>query len=217
MPERDLLLSRRAGVAWPEAPLLDRLALSPTADVLDVGAGDGRLLAALRERGHRGRRVGLDPSPGPGVLPGEAETLPFAPASFDVVLLVRVLAHLPGPERALAEARRVLRPGGRVYAAQHGEAHLARMWAALGQGTAVAGLARPGWEDLLLAVTVGPEDAQAIAASYGLEVKARDLGAAFPLRDWLHLRVEILCRNLRPGYLSKRSYPAALRRWAPRA
>lgn len=110
---RDATLSRLASVAWPEAPLLDRLRLCPTADVLDVGAGDGRLLAALRRRGHRGRRVGLDPRPGPGVLPARAEDLPFADAGFDVVLLVRVLAHLADPEGALAEARRVVGSGAR--------------------------------------------------------------------------------------------------------
>jgi ubiquinone/menaquinone biosynthesis C-methylase UbiE/uncharacterized protein YbaR (Trm112 family) len=42
----------------------------------------------------------------------DAENLPFADCSFDGVLLVAALHHLPDPRRALAEARRVLKPGG---------------------------------------------------------------------------------------------------------
>lgn len=42
----------------------------------------------------------------------DAENLPFADGSFDGVLLVAALHHLPDPRRALSEARRVLEPGG---------------------------------------------------------------------------------------------------------
>ncbi|MHA0043179.1 class I SAM-dependent methyltransferase [Deinococcus sp. PEB2-63] len=112
---RDALLSRLSGQSWPEGVLLDALSLSPALDVLDVGAGDGRLVRELARRGHAGQVVGIDPTPGPGVQPAHAEALPFPDASFDVVLFVRVLAHLPDQARALAEARRVLRPGGQVW------------------------------------------------------------------------------------------------------
>ena len=44
----------------------------------------------------------------------EAETLPFADASFDLVFGHAVLHHIPDLERAFAEFRRVLRPGGTV-------------------------------------------------------------------------------------------------------
>ena len=40
--------------------------------------------------------------------------MPFGDASFDTVLLLDVLEHIANPESALAEARRALRPGGRL-------------------------------------------------------------------------------------------------------
>lgn len=87
-------------------------------DVLDIGCADG----ALRERLDAAvRYTGLDyPATAsglyrtrPGVF-GDAQQLPFAAQSFDCVIVLDVLEHLPQPERALQEARRVLRPGGRV-------------------------------------------------------------------------------------------------------
>jgi SAM-dependent methyltransferase len=48
------------------------------------------------------------------VLRADAESLPFADRSFDLVLGHAVLHHLPDLERAFAEFHRVLRPGGRI-------------------------------------------------------------------------------------------------------
>jgi SAM-dependent methyltransferase len=45
---------------------------------------------------------------------GDARELPFADASFDAAMLVAMIHHVDSPQRALAEARRVLRPGGRL-------------------------------------------------------------------------------------------------------
>lgn len=45
---------------------------------------------------------------------GDARELPYADASFDAAYLVTVLGEIPGQARALAELRRVLRPGGRL-------------------------------------------------------------------------------------------------------
>jgi SAM-dependent methyltransferase len=60
--------------------------------------------------------VGIDregPLSRPTVV-GSAESLPFPDQSFDVVLSTQVLEHLPDPERALREAVRVLKRGGRM-------------------------------------------------------------------------------------------------------
>jgi SAM-dependent methyltransferase len=88
--------------------------------VLDVGCGDG----------HLGRRLpadwpltGVDSSPAQlrhaqaGLLvQGDATRLPFANATFGAVAALWMLYHLADPAAAIAEARRVLSPGGRFFA-----------------------------------------------------------------------------------------------------
>jgi ubiquinone/menaquinone biosynthesis C-methylase UbiE len=102
--------------------------------VLDVGCGTGTLaLAAKRVAGAEGSVVGVDASPDMIALAtakasrtrsdvafraAAAERLPFADATFDVVLSTLMLHHLPAPLRreCVREARRVLAPGGRMLA-----------------------------------------------------------------------------------------------------
>jgi SAM-dependent methyltransferase len=86
--------------------------------VLDVGCADKRTQTRLPPAC---RYVGLDYPPTashlyqtrPDVF-GDAQALPFRTGTFDAVLLLHVLEHVPDPERAVAEAVRVLRAGGRV-------------------------------------------------------------------------------------------------------
>ncbi len=87
--------------------------------VLDVGCGEGELARHLPD----GSWVGVDSSvqmllraPEPQHL-AEATALPCADASFASVALLYMLYHLPDPERALAEAHRVLRPEGLIAVA----------------------------------------------------------------------------------------------------
>lgn len=54
------------------------------------------------------------------VQEGVAEAAPFDDASFDTVLLTFTLCSVQQPEAVLAEARRVLRPGGRLLFCEHG-------------------------------------------------------------------------------------------------
>ncbi len=104
-------------------PLLDAADVRHGRDVLDVATGPGHVAAAARGRG--ARVIGLDfaasmvaearrAHPGIEFREGDAEALPFPDASFDAVVNNFGLLHLGRPERALTEAHRVLRPGGRV-------------------------------------------------------------------------------------------------------
>lgn len=89
--------------------------------VIDVGCGNGRDIRALAAAGHAGQLIGLDLSPGMlrsvGVPPAElvcadAAALPIRSGAGDLVLAMSMLYHVPELDEALAEVRRVLRPGG---------------------------------------------------------------------------------------------------------
>ncbi|MFC5846888.1 class I SAM-dependent methyltransferase [Deinococcus petrolearius] len=187
---RDALLSRLAGAPWPAGPLLGALKLPPGAAVLEVGAGEGHLLRELRRRGHRGLLEGLDLRPGPGVRRGDAHLLPWAAATFDAVLFVRVLAHLERPAVALREGERVLRPGGALVVAAHGPDHLRATWAALGQGPGTTPRPVPppdGTTELRVPVRLTRADLEALARSYGQAPPGPEVSG--DLADTLHLRV----------------------------
>ncbi|KPV41877.1 methyltransferase type 11 [Thiohalorhabdus denitrificans] len=84
---------------------------------LEIGVGSGRFAAPL------GVQVGVDPSPAMlayaaarGIEPveGVAEDLPFAAGSFDYALVVTTICFVDSAAAMVAEAYRVLRPGGRL-------------------------------------------------------------------------------------------------------
>jgi SAM-dependent methyltransferase len=116
----------------PHDVLHDALrALSP-AQVLEVGGGQGELAQWLRDE--LGARVSfLDFSPrmvelararGLDAQVGDVQELPFADASFDVVVAAWMLYHVPDIPRGLAEIARVLVPGGSLVAVTTSVEHL---------------------------------------------------------------------------------------------
>lgn len=108
---------------------LAELELGPAARLLDVGFGGGLALELAYRRGVR-RLAGVDPSEvavarmraralrlaGAAVelQAGAAEALPCADGAFDAVVSTNTVYFWPAPALALAELRRVLRPGGRL-------------------------------------------------------------------------------------------------------
>lgn len=100
----------------------------PLGDLLDIGCGQGRLLKLLASRAHRVVGVDTDPKarrlaradvllaglPNCTLRHGDMISLPFADEEFDTIILDDVLSDAAQPEKALAEATRLLRPGGRI-------------------------------------------------------------------------------------------------------
>jgi ArsR family transcriptional regulator len=138
-----LLSARRATTRWPEsvAGEMERhyspgrtwealagglIGLVDLGDVLDAGAGDGaiaRLIAGrarsitcvdLSEKLIDAARVRLAGFANARCQVADLHELPFDTAAFDDVLLLNVLPFLRAPARALAQASRVLRPGGKL-------------------------------------------------------------------------------------------------------
>jgi SAM-dependent methyltransferase len=92
----------------------------PGERIAEIGCGDGLNLAILRDAGCR-RLVGSDLSPdllrlvrGAPVFAADVHDLPLGDARLDAALVDSVLHHLEPLGPALAELRRVIRPGGRL-------------------------------------------------------------------------------------------------------
>ncbi len=146
---------------------------------LEIGAGTGYFSLNLLQAGVVSDATCTDISPGMvgtlsenarrlGVpvnsLRADAESLPFADQSYDLVLGHAVLHHLPDLERAFAEFHRVLRPGGRILFA--GEpSRVGDRIAAVPKRGAVA--LAPMWRRLMRAQPAPPETAE--AADHDLE------------------------------------------------
>ena len=122
------ILELRAADPQQRAMLESYLAeteLPVNARVLEIGCGTGAVTRVLASRPEVAEAVGVDPSPvfvakarelaaelgNVTFEAGDGRRLRFADADFDAVVCHTVLSHIPEPERVLAEAFRVLRPG----------------------------------------------------------------------------------------------------------
>jgi SAM-dependent methyltransferase len=143
---------------------------------LEIGAGTGYFSLNLMQAGVVREATCTDISPGMVTTLGEnaerlglnvraaradAESLPFATGSFDLVLGHAVLHHLPDVRRAFAEFHRVLRPGGRIIFAgepsrvgdrlarvpKRGAMLLAPVWRSLMRADPVTPAGSPGSND----------------------------------------------------------------------
>ena len=114
------------------AKLLAVVASAHAGTVVDIGCGTGNYAAAVQEEaGPAGACVlGVEPSSGMlafaqargiRVCQGRAEAIPLAAAAVDLLFSVDVVHHLQAVPAYFAEARRVLRPGGRFCTATDSE------------------------------------------------------------------------------------------------
>jgi len=111
-----------------EAAIHEAVGEAPIGSLLDIGTGTGRMLELLAPQA--GRALGVDQSPqmlgiarnrlerarlrNAQLRQGDIFALPVERNGFDLVVLHQVLHYLDDPARALREAARTLRPGGRL-------------------------------------------------------------------------------------------------------
>lgn len=126
--EWDTIRALHVGEDAVEAAMVKAVGERPFESMLDLGTGTGRLLELFAPLYNRA--VGIDASAAmlavaranldragissTQVRLGDIHHLPFQRDSFDLVTVHQVLHFLNDPERAIAEAARVLRPGGRL-------------------------------------------------------------------------------------------------------
>lgn len=159
--------------------LFDHLQVGRTARILELGCGRGDIWVENQARIPSSWDITLtDFSPGMlqdtqrrvsnlgrpfRLLVCDAQAIPFPAEQFDAVIANFMLYHVPDRPRALAEIRRVLRPGGPLYAATNGQMHLRELDQLLAR-FAPGRLPAPG----------------RVGAGFTLENGADQLGAFFP-------------------------------------
>jgi arsenite methyltransferase len=120
---------RTRDVLRRRALVRDALGAQPGESIIDIGCGPGFYVAELLDEvGPEGAVLGIDSSEamlalaarrcdGPenaSFVRADATVLPVGDAAADAALSVQVMSHVPDVDAALAEAHRVLRPGGRI-------------------------------------------------------------------------------------------------------
>lgn len=199
----------------PQDLASDAIGAAAPTSILEIGCGTGAFAARLQTEHPTATLVAIDQSArmveittklGVDARVADAMDLPFDAASFDVVVAMWMLYHVPGLDIALAQIRRVLRPGGLFVAVTNGDAHMAGLLSEAGGGPIItafstengfAGLARHfehiQQSDLVTrAVFPDQASAQACIASFDPDLAAnlppeRD-SLAGPFHRWHALR-----------------------------
>jgi ubiquinone/menaquinone biosynthesis C-methylase UbiE len=138
-------------------PLVDAVVAAAPRHVLEVGCGWGELAEWIaRETGAEVTAIDLSPrmvelasERGIDASVADVQRLPFADATFDLVVAAWMLYHVPDLERGLAEIARVLRPGGTFVAATNSRIHLHELRVLVGSGPSTLKFSREDGEDHL--------------------------------------------------------------------
>jgi SAM-dependent methyltransferase len=210
----DRLQPRRSSVQYPvRKPLVDWLrAQAVQGRVLDVGCGDRPYDPLFAQADDL---VGFDVDGNDRAdLHGTIDAIPVEDASFDVVLCLQVLEHVPDPAAAVAELRRVARPGGRVLLATHGvypfHPNPDDLWRWTHQGLERLFHTSAEWTSVTVTPGAGTAATTAMLVNHGLDLLAKrahvrplavPLVTAFnALGEMLDDAVPLL-RSSRPGTL----------------
>jgi ubiquinone/menaquinone biosynthesis C-methylase UbiE len=117
------------------APLREALDGAPGRKLVDIGGGTGNYALALAGEGwdplvvdRSQAMLARASAKGLATLAGDAQRLPLPDGCADAVILVSMLHHVDDPAAALAEARRILRPGGRLALMAFTREDLERQW-----------------------------------------------------------------------------------------
>ena len=186
-----------------ESAILDAVGPGPVRALLDLGTGTGRMLELLAPRADRAigidgshamlnlarQRIGRAALRNVQLRQGDLYALPVERDGYDLVVVHQVLHYLDEPARALREAARVLRPGGRLLVvdfAPHADESLRDLHA-----HRRLGFARAEIEGFLhdagleagegLDLAPAPGEADKLAVSLWLARDRRNLGDAPPL------------------------------------
>ena len=170
------------------------LRLLPPLVIADLGAGEGTIALLLAQRAER--VIAVDSSPkmveyGTGVARsngvknleyrlGDLEELPIKNAKVDLALLHQSLHHALHPQKAIEEARRILRPGGRIVIldlVKHGfeEARelYADVWLGFSQIELIELLRKAHFEDIEVSVVHREEEAPHFETLMAVAVRKR--------------------------------------------
>lgn len=222
------LEARRSIYVFQEPPIdlpaevIGLLPLTGAEVIADVGCGNGVYLAELARQGHTGPRIGCDLSPGmlraaasrarsAQFVAADAAALPLRRAACDLALAMHMLYHVPSPAEAIAELRRVTRPGGRVVVGLNGADHLAELRALVSQAreTIAGGPTPPLRERLSL------DDGAGLLTAVFESVERHDFAGYLVLRDPQPIAAYVASMSPVLGLGPDSPLPAAVASMAP--